>query len=158
MWGVVLAGGLGSLLGVLSTPSNPVGVAHHSLAALVRNVELLERIRAKAPQDGWSENCAAEKTAEARIGLRIGEEEIARLQEALTRKDDGERDYALRRLAALVDRGRSVADAARKCIARDPGSITATTVEVEVSPLVPKETDLSPPAVRPPDLRPAEGR
>src|SRR4051794_23317372 len=115
MWGVVLVGGLGSLLGVLSTPSNPLGVAHYSLAALVRNVELLERIRSKAPHDGWSENCAAEKTAEARVGLQIGEQEITRLQDALTRKDDEERDYALRRLGALVDRGRAVAADARKC-------------------------------------------
>ena len=157
MWGVVLAGGLGSLLGVLSTPSNPLGVAHYSLAALVRNVELLERIRAKAPHDGWSENCAAEKTAEARIGLHIGEQEIARLQDAMARKDDEERDYALRRLGALVDRGKAVAADARRCIALDPGSITATTVEVEVPPQLPKETDIAPPLPTLPDMRPAEG-
>jgi hypothetical protein len=145
MWGVVLAGGLGSLLGVLSTPSNPLGAGHHSLSALVRNVELLERIRAKAPHDAWSENCAAEKAAEARIGLRLGEEEIARLQDAITRNDEGDRDYALRRLGILVDRGTSVAEAARKCIAVNPGSVTATTVEIEVAPGIPKDTDLTPP-------------
>ena len=156
MWGVVLAGGLGSLLGVLSTLSNPLGVAHYSLAALVRNVELLERIRAKAPHDGWSENCAAEKATEARIGLSIGEQEIARLQDAMTRKDDDERDYALRRLGALVDRGRTVASDARKCIALDPGSITATTVDVEISPLVPKDVDTAPPPSALPVQRPAE--
>ena len=154
MLSAVLAGGLGSLLGVLSTPSNPLGAGHHSLAALVRNVELLDRIRAKAPEDGASRDCAAQKSAEARIGLRIGEEEIARLQGAISRNDEGERDYALRRLTMLVERGKSVADAARKCIAVDLGSITATSVEVEAAPG--PDVPLSPPLPGLQDLRPAE--
>jgi hypothetical protein len=155
MLGAVLAGGLGSLLGVLATPSNPLGAGHHSLAALVRNVELLDRIQAKAPDDGYSRDCAAEKSAEARVGLRIGEEELARLQGAVSRNDEGEREYALRRLGILVERGKSVADAARKCITVDLGSITATSVEVEVAPGVP-EVSLTPALPALPDLRPAE--
>lgn len=158
MLGAMLAGGLGSLLGVLATPSNPLGAGHHSLAALVRNVELVERIRAKSPHDAYSQNCAAEKSAEARIGLRIGEGEIARLQDALARNDDGERDYALRRLGILVDRGGAVAAAARKCVDSDPGSITATRVQVEVSPTVPDDVPLTPGLpTTPQDMRPAEG-
>jgi hypothetical protein len=155
----VLAGGLGSLLGVLATPSNPLGAGHHALAALVHNVELLDRIRAKAPhEDPLSGNCAAEKSAEARIGLRLGEEEIARLQGALSRNDAAEQDYALRRLKILVDRGTAVADEARKCIAVDGGSITATRVEVEIAPTIPSDTPTGPPPAMPPlDMRPPEG-
>jgi len=155
MFSAVLVGGLGSLLGVLSTPSNPLGAGHHSLAALVRNVELLDRIRAKAPDDGASRDCAARKSAEARIGLRIGEEEIARLQGAISKNDEGERDYALRRLTMLVERSKSVADAARKCIAVDLGSITATSVEVVAAPG--PDVPLSPPLPALQDQRPAEG-
>jgi hypothetical protein len=157
MLGAALAGGLGSLLGVLATPSNPLGEGHHALAALVRNVELIDRIRAKAPShDPLSGNCAAEKGTEARIGLRIGEEEIARLQGALTRNDAAEQAYALRRLKILVDRGTAVAAEARKCIAAEGGSVTATRVEVEIAPTIPNDEPSEPPLQRLPDPRPPE--
>lgn len=112
---------------------------------LTRNLQHVQRIQAKGPRDSFTADCLAEKVAEARVGLQIGEEEMARLNGAIGRHDLADQSYALRRLQLLVDRASTVLDGARICATQDPGGITATKVEVEISPAIPNDDPTAPP-------------
>jgi hypothetical protein len=140
-------------------PADPVVMARQAMTALSQNVQLIQRIRAKAPRDSYSASCVTEKLAEAQIGLRLGDQEMVRLETSLARRDAGERAYALRRLQLLVERAATVLTAARACAAVDEGGITSTKVEVEIDPKIPQDDPTKPPPPLQPDMRPAnDGR
>jgi hypothetical protein len=137
-------------------PSDPLPVARLAMEQLARNLQHVQRIRAKAAQDTFTADCLAEKVAEARVGVQLGDEEMARLHAGIVKGDTGEQAYALHRLQLLVDRASTVLDGARICAMQDPGGITATKVEVEVSPAVPRGDPTAPPTPFQPVERPPE--
>jgi hypothetical protein len=124
---------------------DPRARARAAMRVLAHAVETVQRIGAKAPHDAYTADCIAERLAEARVGVRLGEQESARLEASLQGHDRGEADYALRRLDLLAARAASVLASARICAADDPGGVTATQVEVEISPAIPKGDPTGPP-------------
>src|SRR4029077_3641258 len=118
---------------------DPLAAARLAMNALSRNLQLVQRIGSKSPSDACSVVCVEERLAESRIGVQIGDQEIARLTSSLARHDAAEEAYALRRLQLLVERAGQVASAARTCATQDPGGVTSTKVEVEISPAVPRD-------------------
>jgi hypothetical protein len=138
---------------------DPRATAREAMRALSHAVQTIQRIGAKAPRDAYSADCVIERLAEARIGVRLGDQEFARLEASLARQDRDEERYALRRLDMLVARAAAVLAAARICATDDPGGITATKVEVEISPAIPAGDPTGPPPPPPIELRPAnDGR
>jgi hypothetical protein len=77
-------------------------------------------------------SCVAQKLAEAKIGIRIAGDEMARLKDSVAKKDDGERDYALRRLRLLAERTQGLTHAARVCAEDERSTVDITQVEVQV--------------------------
>jgi hypothetical protein len=124
---------------------DPLPVARQAMDQLARNLQHVQRIRAKGAKDTFTADCLTEKVAEARVGVQLGDEEMARLHAGLANNDADEQAYALHRLQMLVDRASKVLDGARICAAQDPGGITATKVEVEISPVVPQGDPTAPP-------------
>ena len=147
------AGGLGEA-------PTPLAAARPMMRTLAQGVTLIQRIAAKAPRDSFTADCVEEKLAEARIGLRIGDQEMARLETAIAGNDQKEQAYALRRLGMLVDRSTMLIKQARSCAYQDSGGVTTTKVEVEISPKIPRDDPTALPLPTPPaDLRPPnEGR
>jgi hypothetical protein len=134
---------------------DPLERARAAMRVLAHAVETIQRIGAKAPRDAYTANCVAERLAEARIGVRLGDQESARLEASLAQHDREEAAYALRRLGLLADRAASVLASARICATEDTSGVTATKVEVEISPAVPAGDPTAPPPPPPVDMRPA---
>jgi hypothetical protein len=133
---------------------DPRARARAAMRVLAHAVETIQRIAAKAPRDAYTANCVAEKLAEARIGVRLGDQESARLEASLAGHDGEEAAYALRRLGLLAARAASVLAAARICATDDTSSVSATKVEVEISPAIPAGDPTGPPPPPPVDMRP----
>jgi hypothetical protein len=128
--------------------------ARAAMRILAHAVETIHRIGAKAPHDAYSRDCVAERLAEARVGVRLGEQESERLEASLARRDSEEASYALKRLGLLAARSASVLAAARICAADDTGGVSATKVEVEISPAIPAGDPTRPPPPDPVLMRP----
>ena len=138
---------------------DPRAQARAAMRVMAHAVETIQRIGAKARRDPYTVDCVAERLAEARIGVRLGDQESARLETSLARHDRDEASYALRRLALLAARAASVVASARICAADDPGGVSATKVEVEISPAIPRGAPTGPPPPPPVEMRPAnDGR
>jgi hypothetical protein len=146
--------GVAAAPGHAALPPDPLPAARLAMDQLARNLQHVQRIRAKGAKDTFTADCLAEKVAEARIGMQLGDEEMARLHAGIASGDADEQAYALHRLKLLVDRASTVLDGARVCAAQDPGGITATKVEVEVSPAVPQDDPTAPPSPFHPVERP----
>ncbi|HVV52909.1 MAG TPA: hypothetical protein VHO06_24825 [Polyangia bacterium] len=114
---------------------DPRIAAHAQIRKLVAGIQLIERIRAKAPSDARDASCVDEKLAEARAGLQIAGGELERLGDGSA--PAGDVAYALHRLQLLVERENDLDRAARVCATEELSSIDTTQVEVEVSPAVP---------------------
>ena len=108
-------------------------------------IQQIERIRSKTPAIALDGSCVDQKLAEARAGLQIAAAELARLEDGQARGDDGENDYAARRLRLLVERSGELDRAARVCATEELSTIDTTKVEVEISPSVPPGDPTRPP-------------
>ncbi|HVY41084.1 MAG TPA: hypothetical protein VHM31_24275 [Polyangia bacterium] len=93
-------------------------------------IQHIERIRAKAPRDAVDRNCVDRKLAEARVGLQIATEEIARLDASVGDGDAGEQEYSMRRLRLLAERANDLTRAAQVCVTDEVSSIDVTQVQV----------------------------
>jgi len=127
--------------------------AKTDMRALTDSVQFIERVSALAAGRAVRANCVAEKLAEARAGVQIGNGEVAIIQENLQappptderhrdRQEEKRRaediDHALARLGFLADRARELTRAARICADEDTSAVSITRVEVEVAPSVPE--------------------
>ncbi|MES1208745.1 MAG: hypothetical protein ABUS79_22635 [Pseudomonadota bacterium] len=109
---------------------DPRGAARQQVGRLVAGIQHIERIRAKAPGDAVDRNCVDRKLAEARVGLQIATDEIARLDASVGNGDAGEQDYSMRRLRLLAERANDLTKAAQVCITEEVSSIDVTQVQV----------------------------
>jgi uncharacterized small protein (DUF1192 family) len=122
----------------LTTAPDPLVLARSQVRALYDDVEHIARVLPMAAGRAARASCVSEKQAEARIGARLGGDELARIKANLQGKDDpraaGERAYAQRRLELLILRGGELERAARICVDEDRSSIDVTQVQVEIAP------------------------
>lgn len=116
--------------GVALPAHDPHPEARQQLGKLVAGIQHIERIRAKAPRDAVDRNCVDAKLAEARVGLQIAGEEMARLDAGLTSGDAGEQEYAMRRLRLLAERAHDLTHAAQVCVSDELSSIDVTQVQI----------------------------
>jgi hypothetical protein len=121
------------------TAADPLTEARALLKTLYDTAAFIQRVQERAAGRAVRAGCVAEKLAEAKIGIRIAGDEMGRLQGSIARKDDGERDYALRRLRLLAERTHGLEQAARTCTDDDRSSVDVTQVKVEIAPQVPAD-------------------
>jgi hypothetical protein len=127
-------------------PHDPRLAAREEMGKLVAGIQHIERIRAKTSQDPVDRSCVEAKLAEARVGLQIAGDEMARLEASVSDKDVGEQEYAMRRMRMLVDRTRDLTRAAQVCATDESSSIDITTVEVIPPSSLPPDSITEPPA------------
>ncbi len=104
--------------------------ARQQMGKLVAGVQHIERIRAKAPKDAVERSCVEAKLTEARVGLQIAGDEMVRLDTGLASGDEGEQQYAVRRLRLLADRANDLTQAAQTCVSDELSSIDVTQVQI----------------------------
>ena len=109
---------------------DPRGDARQQMGRLVAGIQHIERIRAKAPRDAVDRNCVDRKLAEARVGLQIATDEIARLDASVGNGDAGDQEYSMRRLRLLAERANDLTKAAQVCVTDEVSSIDVTQVQV----------------------------
>lgn len=109
---------------------DPRGAARQQVGRVVAGIQHIERIRAKAPRDAVDRNCVDRKLAEARVGLQIATDEIARLDASVDNGDSGEQEYSMRRLRLLAERANDLTKAAQVCVTDEVSSIDVTQVQV----------------------------
>ncbi len=109
---------------------DPRGAARQQMGRLVAGIQHIERIRAKAPRDAVDRNCVDRKLSEARVGLQIATDEIARLDASVGNNDAGEQEYSMRRLRLLAERANDLTRAAQVCVTDEVSSIDVTQVQV----------------------------
>jgi hypothetical protein len=124
---------------------DPRIAARQEMGKLVAGIQHIERIRAKAPRDAVDRSCVDAKLAEARVGLQIAGEEMARLDASVSDGDAGEQDYAMRRMRMLVDRAGDLTRAAQVCATEEVSSIDVTRVEVVAPSGLPSDAITAPP-------------
>jgi hypothetical protein len=124
---------------------DPRIAARQEMGKLVAGIQHIERIRAKAPRDAVDRSCVDAKLAEARVGLQIATDELARLDASLSDGDGGEQDYAMRRMRMLVDRASDLTRAAKVCATEEASSIDVTQVQVVPPSGLPADTITQPP-------------
>jgi hypothetical protein len=120
--------------------TDPLAEARAVVKDLYDIAAFIERVqeRTGGPADhALRASCVAEKLAEAKISIRLAGDEMARLEQSLAHKDQGERDYALRRLRLLSERSRGLEHDARVCAEDDTSSVDVTEVKVEIAPQIP---------------------
>jgi hypothetical protein len=130
---------------------DPMTEARALVKGLYDTAAFIERVQERsgvAGNHGLRGSCVAEKLAEAKISIRLGGEEMERLEQSLARKDQGERDYALRRLRLLSQRTRGLEHDARVCAEDDTSSVDVTEVKVEIAPQIPSGDPSNLPAGR----------
>jgi hypothetical protein len=125
---------------------DPRIAARQVMGKLVAGIQHIERIRAKAPRDAVDQNCVDAKLAEARVGLQIATDELARLDASISDGDAGEQAYAMRRMRMLVDRASDLTRAAQVCATEEVSSIDVTQVEVVPPARLPSDGVISPPS------------
>ena len=146
MWLIIaLMSSLCAIAAPPTAPPDPRIDARAQIRTLVAGIQQIERIRSKTPAIALDGNCVDQKLAEARAGLQIAAAELARLEDGQVRGDDGENDYAARRLRLLVERSGELDRAARVCATEELSTIDTTKVEVEISPSVPPGDPTRPP-------------
>ncbi len=131
--------------GAVAPLHDPRIAARQEVGKLVAGIQHIERIRAKAPRDAVDRSCVDAKLAEARVGLQIAGEEMARLDASLSDGDAGEQDYAMRRMRMLVDRAGDLTRAAQVCATEEVSSIDVTQVEVIPPAGLPSDAITAPP-------------
>lgn len=104
--------------------------ARQQMGKLVAGIQHIQRIRAKAPKDVVERSCVEAKLTEARVGLQIAGDEMARLDAGLASGDAGEQEYAVRRLRLLADRAHDLTQAAQTCVSDELSSIDVTQVQI----------------------------
>ncbi len=109
---------------------DPRTAARQQVGRVVAGIQHIERIRAKAPGDPIDRNCVDRKLAEARVGLQIATDEIARLDASVGDGDAGEQEYSMRRLRLLAERANELTKAAQVCVTDEVSSIDVTQVQV----------------------------
>jgi len=109
---------------------DPRGAARQQMGKLVAGIQHIERIRAKAPQAAVDRNCVDRRLSEARVGLQIATDEIARLDASVNSGDEGEQDYSMRRLRLLAERATELTKAAQVCATEEVSSIDVTQVQI----------------------------
>jgi hypothetical protein len=116
--------------------------ARRKLKILYDGVWQIERVLKVAGSRPVRASCVEERLAEAKAHLRLGSEEVARLEESNARHagdapadDDADtRAYALMRLDMLVERAAEVERTAELCVAEDASGIDVKQIDVEISP------------------------
>ena len=126
---------------------DPRIAARQEMGKLVAGIQHIERIRAKAPRDAVDRSCVDAKLAEARVGLQIAGEEMARLDASVSDGDSGEQEYAMRRMRILVDRATDLTRAAQVCATEEVSSIDVTQVEVVPPSRLPSDAITAPPSL-----------
>lgn len=104
--------------------------ARQQMGRLVAGMQHIERIRSKVSRDAADRSCVEAKLAEARVGLQIAGDEMARLDASVASGDAGEQEYAMRRLRLLVNRTGDLTQAAQVCATEEVSSIDVTQVQV----------------------------
>jgi hypothetical protein len=116
---------------------DPLAEARGLVKTLYDSAAFIQRFQQMVAGRAVRSSCVAEKLAEVKISIRIAGDEMARLHDSLARRDEGERDYALRRLRLLSERTHGLESAARVCAEDDRSSVDITQVKVEVTPQLP---------------------
>ncbi|HXJ20030.1 MAG TPA: hypothetical protein VMT03_07330 [Polyangia bacterium] len=123
---------------------DPRLAAREQMSKLVAGIQHIERIRAKTPADLVDRSCVDAKLAEARVGLQIAGDEMARLEASVSDNDVGEQEYAMRRMRMLVDRTSDLTHAAQICATEEASSIDVTSVEVVAPSGLPPDSITAP--------------
>jgi len=110
----------------------------------------------EATHEAVRASCVDERLADARAHLRLGNDELAVVQQTLDHPERGAaareadaRTRALARLDMLVARTREAERAAEICVADDRSSVDVTEVKVEIGPQPADEEQASATALRP---------
>lgn len=120
--------------------SDQLSQARTYMRALYDGVQQIGRVGGMTGSHAVRTNCVSEKLAEARVGVTIGNQEMARIQGTLAAdaardaQSADDRAYALLRLKLLVERARDLEKAAQTCAQDERSSVNITQVEVEISP------------------------
>ena len=118
--------------------ADPLAEPRALVKSMYDTAAFIERVQERAGGNrALRASCVSEKLAEAKISIRLAGEELERLEQSLARKDQGERDYALRRLRLLAERTRGLQRDARLCAEDDTSSVDVTEVKVEIAPQIP---------------------
>jgi hypothetical protein len=100
----------------------------------------------RVAHDSYRLSCVAQRLAEAQVHTALARDEMR----ALTAGDrtGGDRAHALTRLRLLDQREAEVERAAKACVDDELSTVSASKLEVEVSPAIEKRVDVTSPAPR----------
>jgi len=109
--------------------------------------------QARKQRDVIRLNCLMDKLVQVRVNMNIADQAIQKLQEAVTRKDDGGALHEYTRITIVNQKVQVLQSEGQTCIGAEINYIGATRVEVEAPELPPGVTEPSlepPPLERPP--------
>jgi hypothetical protein len=98
-------------------------------------------------------NCVMDKLAQVKVSMNIGDEAMQKLQEAVTRNDDGASLHEYTRMTIVNQKVQVLQNDGQSCVGAELNYVGATRVEVEAPDLPEGVTDPSlepPPLERPP--------
>jgi hypothetical protein len=123
-------------------PPDPLAEARKQMKVLYDGVAHIQRALDAAGKQAVRASCVEERLADARAHLRLGGDEVARLEASLTQgkrpadaADAELRARALMRLEMLAARTREVEHAAEICVGDDRSAIDVTEVRVDIAPV-----------------------